>query len=88
MSLGIDKSIPFYDMNNDNVQFTFLDIITLLGFVISVENLNQNLSQNDKQDLQNDLSEKAERILNEIHTHLQDQDAKLNIIMEKLNEKD
>ena len=73
---------------NDNVQFDFLDIITLLGFVISVENLKENLSQNDKQDLQNDLSEKAERILNEIHTHLQDQDEKLNRIMERLNEKD
>ena len=80
-------SVPFYIMN-DNVQFTFLDIITLLGFVISLENINQNLSQNDKQDLQNDLSEKAERILNEIHTHLQDQDEKLNRIMEILNEKD
>lgn len=66
MVLGIEKgSVPFYIMD-DNVQFTFLDIITLLGFVISVENLNQNLSQNDKQDLQNDLSEKAERILDEI----------------------
>lgn len=73
---------------NDDVQFGFLDIITLLGFVISVENLNQNLSQNDKQDLQNDLSEKSERILNEIHKHLQDQDEKLNRIMEILNEKD
>ena len=73
---------------NDNAQFTFLDIITLLGFVISLENLNQNLSQNDKQDLQNDLSEKAERILDEIHSHLQDQDEKLNRIMERLNEKD
>ena len=73
---------------DNNVQFTFLDIITLLGFVISLENLNQNLSQNDKQDLQNDLSEKAERILNEIHTHLQDQDEKLNRIMERLSEKD
>ena len=82
-----EGSVPFYIMDN-NVQFTFLDIITLLGFVISLENLNQNLSQNDKQDLQNDLSEKAERILNEIHTHLQDQDEKLNRIMEIINEKD
>ena len=73
---------------NDNVQFDFLDIINILGFIVSVENLKENLSQNDKQDLQNDLSEKAERILNEIHTHLQDQDEKLNRIMEILNEKD
>lgn len=72
----------------DNGQFDFLDIITMLGFVISVENLNENLSQNDKQDLQNDLSEKADRILKEIHTHLETQDEKLNIIMEILHEKD
>ena len=72
---------------NDNVQFDFLDIINILGFIVSVGNLKENLSQNDKQDLQNDLSEKAERILNEIHTHLQDQDEKLNRIMEILNEK-
>lgn len=69
-------------MNND---IDFLDIITLLSFVISVENLEQNLSQNDKQDLQNDLSEKADRILSEIHTHLEKQDRLLNEIMDKIN---
>lgn len=74
-------------MGNNN-ELTFLDIITLLSFVISLENLEENLSQNDKQDLQNDLSEKAERILNEIHTHLQEQDEKLNRMMEILHEKD
>lgn len=66
----------------------FLDIITLLSFVISVENLEQNLDQNDKQQLQNDLSEKADRILSEIHTHLEQQDKLLNEIWSKLNEKD
>ena len=71
---------------NDGLDF--LDIITLLSFVISVENLEQNLSQNDKQDLQNDLSEKAEKILSEIHTHLEKQDKLLNQIWSKLNEKD
>lgn len=71
----------------DNGQLDFLDTITLLGFIISVENLNENLSQNDKQDLQNDLSEKADKILMEIHSHLEAQDEKLNMIMERLNEK-
>ena len=72
----------------DDGRFDFLDTITLLGFIISVENLNENLSQNDKQDLQNDLSEKADKILKEIHTHLEAQDEKINRIWEKLNEKD
>ena len=70
-----------------NNELDFLDIITLLSFVISVENLEENLSQNDKQDLQRDLSEKAEKILNEIHTHLEKQDKLLNEIWSKLNEK-
>lgn len=68
-------------------ELTFLDIITLLSFVISVENLEENLSQNDKQDLQRDLSEKAEKILNEIHSHLEAQDKKIELIWSKLNEK-
>ena len=71
---------------NDGLDF--LDIITLLSFILSVENLEQNLSQNDKQDLQNDLSEKAEKILKEVHTHLEKQDKLLNDIWSKLNEKD
>ena len=71
---------------NDGLDF--LDIITLLSFVISLENLEENLSQNDKQDLQRDLSENAERILTEIHTHLEEQDKKINAIWEKLNEQD
>ena len=70
-----------------NNELDFLDIITLLSFVISVENIEENLSQNDKQDLQNDLSEKAEIILKEIHTHLEKQDKLLNEIWSKLNEK-
>lgn len=66
-------------MNDD-----FLDIITLLSFIISIENLEENLSQSDKQDIQNDLSEKADKILTEIHTHLERQDKLLNDIWEKL----
>ena len=63
----------------------FLDIITLLSFIISVENLEQNLTQNDKQQLQNDLSEKADIILSEIHSHLEKQDKLLTEIMDKIN---
>ena len=68
-----------------NNELDFLDIITLLSFVISVENLEQNLTQNDKQQLQNDLSEKADIILSEIHAHLEKQDKLLTEIMDKIN---
>ena len=87
MKRGIVNSIPLVIGMKDDGSLDFLDIITLLGFIISVENLNENMNQSDKQDLQNDLSEKADKILTEIHLHLEAQDEKINKIWEKLNEK-
>lgn len=72
----------------DNGELCFLDVIAIASFIIGLENLDMNLTQDDKQDLQRDLSEKSDVILAEIHKHLEDQDKKLNWIMEKLNEKD
>lgn len=74
--------------SGDNGEWTFLDIISLISFVIGIENLQENLNQSDKQDIQNDLSEKSDVILKEIHNHLEKQDKLLTEIMEKLNEKD
>ena len=71
----------------DNGELCFLDIIALVSFVIGVENLQENLTQSDKQDLQRDLSEKSDVILAEIHKHLEEQDKKLEEIRRLLNEK-
>lgn len=70
-------------MNNN--QLTFLDIISIMSFCISLMNLNENLSQGDKQDLQNDLAEKMEIILQEIHGHLEKQDIKIDKILEEVS---
>lgn len=67
-------------------QLTFLDTISLISFMISIMNYNENLTQSDKQDLQKELSSQAESMLNEIHNHLQDQDNKINLILKKLEE--
>ena len=72
--------------SGENGQFTFLDSLCILGFFISLMNLDENLSQGDKQDLQNDLSEKMETILSEIHGHLQKQDKKLERVEKLLEE--
>lgn len=69
---------------NENSQLEFMDIISLLSFWISIKNLNENLSQNDKQELQKDLTDKANLLLNEIHSHLQAQDEKINKILEEV----
>ena len=74
--------------SGDNGQFTFLDIITLMGFFISIMNLNENLTQNDKQDLQQTFSDKADTLLQEIHFeyrlfYLQEQDEKIDKLLER-----
>lgn len=70
--------------NGENGQLTFLDTINLISFMIGVMNLNENLTQGDKQDLLKTFSQEAERLLNEIHHHLQEQDEKIDIILEEL----
>lgn len=70
-------------MNNN--QLTFLDIISIMSFCISLMNLDENLSQGDKQDLQNDLAEKMEIILQEIHGRLEKQDIKIDKILEEVS---
>ena len=71
--------------SGDNGQFTFLDIIGLLSFVISMMNYGENITQSDKQDLQQDLTDKINLVLEEIHGHLQAQDEKIDKILEELS---
>ena len=71
-------------MNSENRQLTLLDFLNVLSFMIGLENLEANLTQSDKQDLQHDLTVTAERLLNEIHAHLEKQDAKIDEIMAHL----
>ena len=74
-------------MNSENRQLTWLDLLNVLSFLIGLENLEANLTQSDKQDLQHDLTVTAERLLNEIHAHLEKQDAKIDEIMAHLEGK-
>lgn len=62
-----------------NGEFTFIDIISLISFYVGLENYASNISQEDVQQV-------AEGILNEIHDHLQEQDQKIDKILEVLNE--
>ena len=73
-------------MNSENRQLTFLDILNVLSFLIGVENLEANLDQNDKADLQHDLTMTAEKLLSEIHAHLESQDVKIDKILKRLED--
>ena len=67
--------------SGDNGEFTFLDLVSLMSFSIAIQN-NNLLNQQDKQELENELSS----ALDEIHGHLQSQDRKLNRILQLLEE--
>lgn len=71
----------------DNSKINFLDMLNIMSFVIGLMNLNENLTQGDKQDIMKNLSEKADTILKEVHSHLEEQDEKINKILEILGGK-
>jgi hypothetical protein len=48
-------------------------------------NYGENITQSDKQDLQQDLTDKIDLVLKEMHGHLQMQDEKINKILEELS---
>ena len=68
--------------NGANGEFTFLDYISLMSFFIGVENLGMNVTQEDAQELQRELTRKTDLLLDEIHKHLEEQDKKLDAIIE------
>ena len=47
-------------------------------------NLGENLTQGDKQDLMHEVDNRTEKVLKEIHKHLEVQDYKLDKILSKL----
>lgn len=68
-----------------NGEWTFFDIITLISFIIGLENLDLNISQDDLQKETEKLDKAMRENVEEIHRHLEVQDRKLNQILEKLN---
>lgn len=68
----------------ENGKQNFFDALNVASFVIGLMNLNENLTQGDKQDIMGNLSEKSDIILKEIHAHLEEQDEKINKILKIL----
>ena len=70
-------------------ELTFIDLLSIASFVIGLQNLELNITQNDLADQTKDIDARADarvnRLLNEIHTHLQEQDEKLERIMRRLD---
>ena len=69
-------------MGKLNNELTFIDLISLMSFAIGLQNLDLNATQEDAQQLQKELSDKTNVILSEIHTHLEEQDKKIDTLLE------
>ena len=63
-------------------QWDFLDLISVMSFLIGVANYDENLTQSDKQELMNRVDTATQQTIGEIHNHLREQDAKIDRILE------
>ena len=62
---------------NNNQQFELLDILTILSFILQVENQGHLV---DMSDVQNEVN----RAVSEIHAHLEEQDRMLRLLTERM----
>lgn len=67
-----------------NGEMTFMDMLSIMSFMIGVKNLDLNVTQEDAQKLQSELSEKTDLLLKEIHGHLERQDKLLEELIKEV----
>lgn len=67
--------------SGDFGELTFLDFISLMSFFIGLQNLDLNVTQDTIDKQTQDLQAELQKAIEDIHSHLQLQDDKLNMIM-------
>ena len=75
---------------NENGQLNFIDLLSVMSFIIGLLNLDMNITQNDiaeqTADIDKRVNERLHEALKDIHTHLQEQDSRLSDIQNQLEE--
>lgn len=71
---------------NERNQLDLMDILNVLSFYIGLLNLQENLTQSDKQDLIRQFDTQTATILKELNKHLEVQDNKIDDILKRLEE--
>ena len=69
-----------------NREYDFLDVLTIASFLISLQNLDLNASTDDLSKYTNQIIERLEKDLDDIHGHLSVQDAKINALLNRLED--
>ena len=62
-------------------ELSFLDLITIISFCVSLQNLELNITQDDLQNIAADIDKKQSKDIADIHEHLAVQDKKLDYIL-------
>ena len=62
----------------------FINYVNLMDLAISLQNLRSNTSQEENQKLEEHFNDKLNVLLEEIHSHLQEQDTKIDLILKKI----
>ena len=72
--------------SNSKESLNFIDVINILDFMLGLENLNMNITQNDMQELQSKFNTDINAVVSQVHQHLQEQDVKIDEILRRLEE--
>lgn len=62
-------------------------IVNLMGLILGILNLEENLTQSDKQEIMDELSKKTDSLIQTLNAHLEEQDKKIDLILELLQNK-
>lgn len=68
-------------MNSSNRKDAVLDAMAIVSFLVGMANYEENITQSQ-------LQETAKSIMSDIHSHLKEQDDKIDRILELLEEKE
>lgn len=76
--------------SGDNGALTAIDILSVLSFIVGLQNLDLNVDQNDMDAQTREIDKRANQLVNaaiaEIHQHLEQQDKKIDNILSLLEE--
>lgn len=70
---------------SNNKELTFIDILSIISFCVGLENLELNIAQEDLDNQTQELDARLHAVVDDIHMHLQEQDKKIDMILEVVN---
>ena len=67
-----------------NNEMSFIDLLSVISFCVGLQNLDLNLAQEDLDNQTQELDRRLRSVVDDIHQHLQEQDMKIDKILEEL----